>query len=70
MHERNRFHRFMSRAAVAALGSAYMNAGCSPEALRALIIGLDAAAGQIQEENGDVSFEDWLESEFDDVFDN
>jgi len=51
-------------------GTTFINSGCSTEALNAFIIGLDAAAGQIERDNRDVSFEDWLESEFDDIFDD
>lgn len=62
--------RGLTRAAIATSGAMLISGGCSSEALRALIIGLDAAAGQIDHENEDISFSDWLDSEFHDVFDH
>ena len=52
------------------VGSTMMTNGCSPQAISALIIGLDAAADQIQNDDDDVSFEDWLHDELDDAFDD
>lgn len=70
MMSQSKMRRLLMAAMVLASGSTFMTSGCSIEAIRALIIGLDAAAGQIQEENRDITFSDWLEDEFDDVFDD
>lgn len=40
---------------------------CSSDSLRAVVIGLDAAANQIEQDNRDISFGDWLSSELDDL---
>lgn len=68
MNRKRTWTRVGMSAALLVGGSTFMNTGCSPEVIRALIIGLDAAAGQIEEDNRDVRFSDWLHSELDDIF--
>lgn len=70
MRNRSRVRRMILTASMLVGGTTFINSGCSTEALNAFIIGLDAAAGQIERDNRDISFEDWLESEFDDIFDD
>lgn len=70
MRNRSRMRRALVNASLIVGGTTFMNSGCSSEAINAFIIGLNAAAGQIENENRDVTFEDWLESEFDDIFDD
>lgn len=41
--------------------------GCTPEQADAVLAGIEVTADQLSEENdGEVSFRDWLASEFDD----
>lgn len=69
LQDQSRLQRGLVRLAMLTLGTTLMTSGCSPEAIRALIIGLDAAADQIEDDD-DVSFEDWLQDELDDAFDD
>ncbi len=50
-------------------GGLMFAAACNSAALEALIIGLDAAAQQIRDDDDEVTFGDWIESEFDRWFD-
>lgn len=50
-------------------GGLLLNGTCNSVALEALIIGLDAAAQQIRDDDDEVTFSDWIESEFDRWFD-
>ncbi len=54
-------------AAVALSGTALQTTGCSDE-LRAAIVGLDAAVDALEHDDDDISFRDWLDSEFDHAF--
>jgi len=56
LQDQSRLQRGLVRLAMLTLGTTMMTTGCSPEAIRALIIGLDAAADQIEDDDN-ISFE-------------
>lgn len=69
MQPRSTFAGARRAALILCSGGCLLNATCNSAALEAIIIGLDAAAQQIRDEDDEVTFGDWLESEFDDWFD-
>lgn len=47
-------------------GGALLGAGCEKQALDALTAGLQAAAQQLQDQDENISFGDWLQDEIED----
>ena len=60
-------NRLVRLTAAALSGGVLAGTSCSSDAIHALVIGLEAAASELDGERDDISFSDWLESELDDL---
>ena len=66
--QRMRSSKFVRRSVIGLCAAAtLLGAGCEELALRALTAGLEAAAQQLQDDDGDISFGDWLSDELKDL---
>lgn len=65
---RNRLFKKLLRAAVG-VGAAGMlfGASCTASGLRAIAAGVEAATSQLEQQDNDISFRDWLLNELEDL---